>query len=589
MEELIFYHGGAEPSFTLEQLDVLRPSQKQQNQRGAYAGFYMYGEKDRDGAFHYSEQENVKTKTTTKGVEKITLDSNLKIYEMPPFSIVRITQDQIRTLQQQGYDLIAGKMMGKTEYVLLNKDKIKSMEFLPMNKRYDYHNFIPEYSNRVIEDYREQYDEQYDSIVNALRSLDEMFVYYDNVRNNPNADAMYKVQKTINSLIEQYNNYIPDLYLRKQEEINNFCKQYEVQFTQIKIAEDEEKNRMHQDAIQNGFDLDFILKEASIEKDNIDIQLEQEQQEKARLSRIKEAVKLQTMLDDLRNQYLSTFPEHERTLDNYRNMQREYVKAYYRKNSDGTYPDISSERLDQMYGSIEIIENMLNERRKQINTQVKVEVNDDISIEIPDFMKKQDNEEISRLQQQIQEMNNKINIMIQELQPYMVVPKVNEQITKLISKNIEIDSSKIVDSITDYQRVIDIKKTLVTYLENATGFIRTQQNKSTIQNQQVLSDDKQIDDKFWEEFEAKKEDTQEATKLSEQFWDDFMKKDERYTSFPSNKVLDSNGLFTMEYIAYTMEENKEAARQMLESNEKRKQMMSSMNEMTDENAAKKSR
>ena len=31
MEELIFYHGGAEPSFTLEQLDVLRPSQKQQN------------------------------------------------------------------------------------------------------------------------------------------------------------------------------------------------------------------------------------------------------------------------------------------------------------------------------------------------------------------------------------------------------------------------------------------------------------------------------------------------------------------------------------------------------------------------------
>ena len=58
MEEYVFYHGGAEPTFTLEQLDLLRPSQKQQNANTSYAGFYMYGEKDRDGAFRYSEQEN---------------------------------------------------------------------------------------------------------------------------------------------------------------------------------------------------------------------------------------------------------------------------------------------------------------------------------------------------------------------------------------------------------------------------------------------------------------------------------------------------------------------------------------------------
>jgi len=94
MNEIVFYHGGAEPDFTFEQLDVLRPSQKQQNQNGAYAGFYMYSEKDREGAFHYSEQENNIKHTNTKGVEKIVLDSNLKIYELPPFSITRLIQEQ---------------------------------------------------------------------------------------------------------------------------------------------------------------------------------------------------------------------------------------------------------------------------------------------------------------------------------------------------------------------------------------------------------------------------------------------------------------------------------------------------------------
>lgn len=136
-KDLIFYHGGAEPTFTLEQLDVLRKSQKQQNRNNSYVGFYMYSEQDRDGAFHYAEQENQRNNTTTKGVEKIVLDGNVNIFQMPPFSITRITQKQIAELQQLGYDLIAGKMLGKTEYVLINKDKIKSMSFESMDMRYE--------------------------------------------------------------------------------------------------------------------------------------------------------------------------------------------------------------------------------------------------------------------------------------------------------------------------------------------------------------------------------------------------------------------------------------------------------------------
>jgi len=35
------------------------------------------------------------------------------------------------------------------------------MEFLPMNKRYDYTQFLPNYSTIVIEDYADKYDDEY--------------------------------------------------------------------------------------------------------------------------------------------------------------------------------------------------------------------------------------------------------------------------------------------------------------------------------------------------------------------------------------------------------------------------------------------
>lgn len=135
-KDLVFYHGGAEPSFTLDELEVLRKSQKQQNKNNSYVGFYMYGKQDRESAFNYAEYENKRNNTTIKGVLKLILDSNVNVFQMPPFSITRITKEQILELQQRGYDLIAGKMLGKTEYVLINKDKIKHISFESMDMRY---------------------------------------------------------------------------------------------------------------------------------------------------------------------------------------------------------------------------------------------------------------------------------------------------------------------------------------------------------------------------------------------------------------------------------------------------------------------
>ena len=53
------------------------------------------------------------------------------------FGITRLNQDTIKNLQEQGYDLIKGKVLSKTEYVLLNKDKIKNIEFIPVEINFE--------------------------------------------------------------------------------------------------------------------------------------------------------------------------------------------------------------------------------------------------------------------------------------------------------------------------------------------------------------------------------------------------------------------------------------------------------------------
>lgn len=126
---MVFYHGGIEPSFAYDDLSVLRPSEKQGNK---YAGFYMYGEENFEGAIRYANQENVLKNTTTKGIGRITLDDDIKIHQAEPFTITRITPEEIKALQEQGYDVISGKMMGKTEHVLINKNKIKTIDFLSL-------------------------------------------------------------------------------------------------------------------------------------------------------------------------------------------------------------------------------------------------------------------------------------------------------------------------------------------------------------------------------------------------------------------------------------------------------------------------
>lgn len=134
-ETVIFYHGGVEPDFNIQKLDIYKEAEKQQKAGRNYAGFYMYGEQNYEDAVRYALQENLSKNTSTKGVLKITMSKDLKIFNVPSFSIVRIKIEQIKELQKQGYDLISGSMMGKIEYVLINKEKILDVEFQQIKER----------------------------------------------------------------------------------------------------------------------------------------------------------------------------------------------------------------------------------------------------------------------------------------------------------------------------------------------------------------------------------------------------------------------------------------------------------------------
>lgn len=80
--------------------------------------------------------------------------------------------------------------------------------------------------------------------------------------------------------------------------------------------------------------------------------------------------------------------------------------------------------------------------------------------------------EIEQLKGQIENYNSQINTLLTSMQPYMQIPKVNQEISKVIEKNNEINSSQIIDSLNDYKTVVDIKQTLLSYLEKADKFIK---------------------------------------------------------------------------------------------------------------------
>jgi hypothetical protein len=187
-------------------------------------------------------------------------------------------------------------------------------------------------------------------------------------------------------------------------------------------------------------------------------------------------------------------------------------------------------------------------------------------------------EQINLLKTQIANYDSQIEILLASMQPYMQIPKVNREISKVIEKNNEINSSQIIDSLNDYKTVAEIKQSLLTYLEQANKFIKdnvgqqqepvTQQQTPPVQqnNTQPLSDD------FWKEFDQPQQEQKPHQPLPDNFWNEFDKPDP--TARPERKFND-DGTYTVEYITHLATTplgfNKDIYDQLMQENEMKRQ------------------
>lgn len=187
-------------------------------------------------------------------------------------------------------------------------------------------------------------------------------------------------------------------------------------------------------------------------------------------------------------------------------------------------------------------------------------------------------EQINQLKTQIANYDSQIERLLASIQPYMQIPKVNREISKVIEKNNEINSSQIIDSLNDYKTVVEIKQSLLTYLEQANKFIKdnvgrqqepvAQQQTTPVQqeNTQTLPDD------FWKEFDQPQQEQKPQQPLPDNFWDEFDKPDP--TARPERKFND-DGTYTIEYITHLATTplgfNKDIYDQLMQENEMKRQ------------------
>jgi hypothetical protein len=124
---LTFYHGGLPTDATLSDIDVLRPSVRQQKGKTDFGGFYMSPDIGKNSfAVKYHEANN------GSGLHQITLPNDSKVYEYP-YRMERIPRDDLKDLLSKGYDYISGKnVFGNPEYILLNKGRV-TLKLIPPN------------------------------------------------------------------------------------------------------------------------------------------------------------------------------------------------------------------------------------------------------------------------------------------------------------------------------------------------------------------------------------------------------------------------------------------------------------------------
>ena len=275
---------------------------------------------------------------------------------------------------------------------------------------------------------------------------------------------------------------------------------------------------------------------------------------------------------DVEKQAVRLNKNFERTLtpETIEQLKEKYKKAVEKSNA-------RKER--QAIGITQAEVDLAQESQSNIDYNIDSYDSFDNDIEWNDTSLEQD--QINQLQEQITNYNNQINILIANMQPYMQIPKVKREISKVIEKNNEINSLQIIDSLQDYKTVAEIKKSLVSFLEQADRFIKDnveKQQESVAQQQTQYQQEttQPLPDNFWNEFEPKQEQKAQQ-QLPNNFWDEFDNQKNNRNTRPE-RMYNSDGTYTMEYIAHLANTplgfNQTIYNQLMEENELKRQQNS---------------
>lgn len=253
----------------------------------------------------------------------------------------------------------------------------------------------------------------------------------------------------------------------------------------------------------------------------------------------------------------------------------EQLKENYKKTVEKT----NARRERQNLGITQEEINLSQQNQtQQVNYNTETYDNFDDNIEWNNTSAEQ--AEIDQLKEQIEKYNSQINTLLANMQPYMQIPKVNREISKVIEKNNEINSSQIIDSLNDYKTVVKIKQLLLTYLEQADKFIKDnvgkQQETVVEQQAQTIQQDntQSLQDDFWKEFEQPQQEQKPQQPLSDNFWNEFDNPNNGRNAGPERKYND-DGTYTIEYITHLATTplgfNKYIYDQLMQENETKRQ------------------
>lgn len=347
----------------------------------------------------------------------------------------------------------------------------------------------------------EEQNSEYNETVQALRELIQRF---DTLQDKANFAEISTIHNAMYNLLEEKKegHALPkDIIDKFEKEIKPLYANLEVAYTNAKQAQwlKEQEERKQQEQHQ---------------KEEIELQT-------ARLSEI------QSNLPTLKDQ-INRILRAKKNDDSFKEKRIEILKEYnyfLHRNTNITEEDMVS--LTAFRNSLDGLEQEIMNPTKSVQVS-----------EAP-----QDAEQINLVKKQIFNYSIQIQELLDKMQPYMQSPKVNQELSKVIAKNNELDASTIINSLADYQKVLEVKENIVSYLEKANKVIEDGIQMKKEQEQTSLKETPSSLSS--EEFEIPE--TKENQEVQEGFLDEF---DNPKKLTGPDKKFNEDGTYTLEYMSY---------------------------------------